>query len=276
MSNHRPRNQYESIFPAINDVTSPEQHNLAVLYGTSNEDEYRALAFQVTRTLRRVERLTEPVSVPGDDVVPFGILTEDGHASQVGAAGDDIFRIGSARDSSIEEYGFGITVEGPDPEDIYVGIEPHGDRPIMGVQGDDDDRARGFSAASLDVRGGVSADLTTTQTGQFATTALSENPDRQGTLRIDSRQDGRNNFRFGFKNTSGTDAQVYVHGMGSAYRVRQVSDAETVRDLVTPGGIAARPLTYGAFANDRPNLPRPWTDYIVTVLEDELIPPLSL
>lgn len=273
MSSQRARNQYDSVFPAVNDVTSPEQHNLAVLYGTSSASQYRALAFQITRSMRRIERLPTPITVPAGGTVPFGILTSDGHATQADTGGTDIFHIGTARDSTIEEYGFGIEVDGVDASDVYIGIEPHGGNPIMGVQGDDDDRARGFSADSLDVRGGVSADLTLTQASQYATTALSENPDRQGTLRIDSRQDGRNNFRFGFKNTGTADATVTVHGMGSAYRVRQVTDREAVRDMVTPGGIASRPVTYGSFSNDRPNLPRSWTDHIVTVDANELVPP---
>lgn len=268
------RYTYDSPYPAITDVTSEELHNLCVLYGTSTDDVYRVLAFQVARTVRRIERLGQTMTVSAGEEVPFGTITSSGHTRLGGGpSSDDIFRIGENRDSTIEELGIGFTTN-QDDSDLYVAYEGASGEPVIGVQGDDADRARGFDETVFNERGAVTADLTTLTNFQYPTTALSEHPQDQGIIRFDSRDDGRNTFRFGFFNSGTADAEVSIFGMGQTYRVRQVTDASVVRNMVTPGGIPSRTITYGGFENSTPNLPSAWTNSVTTVDRGELLPEL--
>ena len=269
------RNTYDSPYPGIVDVTSPEMHNICVLYATSDDDRFRVLGFQIARTVRRIERLPVTMTIPAGNEVPFGTIAADGHPRLGGSsASDDIFRIGENRDSTIEELGIGLSVDGADASELYVAYEGASGDPVIGVQGDDTDRARGFDEGSFNERGAVTADMTTIEGYEYPTTALSEHPKTQGLLRFDSREDGRNTFRFGFHNTSNSDMDVNLYGMGQAYRVRQVTDSSVIRNMVTTGGIPARNVTYGGFDNATPNLPSPWTNSIITVDRTELLPDL--
>lgn len=265
--------QYTSPFPGIHDVTAQEGENLVLLYGHSDDDVYRALGFQVTRGIRRIERLPGTIDIPAGDSLDFGTLTASGHSRQ-GASGNDIFRIGENRDRTIEEYGIGVDVANANADEVLVAYEGASGESVIGVQGDESDRARGFDVGNFAERGAVTADLTTLDSVAYPTTAVSPNPLDQGVIRIDSREDGRNSMRFGFDNTSTSEAQLSVYGIGQAYRVRQVQDQQTVRDMVTPGGTSARPVTWGGFENSTPNLPREWTNYQVTVQSRDLVPPL--
>lgn len=265
-------NHYESAYPGISDVTSPEMHNICLLYGTSDDNTFRVLGFQIARTIRRIERLPVDITLDAGQEVPFGTIVADGH-TRLGATGsDDIFRIGENRDKTIEELGIGVTVEGADPSNVYVAYEGASGEEVIGVQGDDADRARGFDEERFDERGAVTADLTTVDGFEYPTTALSEHPKNQGIIRFDSREDGRNTFRFGFYNEDSSEATVSLFGMGQSYRVRQVTDAAVVRNMVTPGGVPARNITYGGYENTTPNLPSAWSDSVITVEESELLP----
>lgn len=268
------RNTYDSPYTGIGDVTSPELHNICVLYATSDADRFRALGFQIARTVRRIERLPVSLSIEAGGEVPFGTLVSDGHTRMGATSSDDIFRIGENRDKTIEELGIGVNVDGVDASDLYVAYEGASGEAVIGVQGDDGDRARGFDEERFDERGAVTADLTTIEGHKYPTTALSEHPKNQGIIRFDSREDGRNTFRFGFYNSGSAEATVDVFGIGQAYRVRQVRDESVVREMVTPGGVPSRNLTYGGFDNSTPNLPGAWTDSIVTVGRSELLPEL--
>lgn len=267
-------NQYTSPQPGIYDVTAQEGDNLVLLYGHSDSDTYRALGFQVTRGIRRIERMPVDITLAADTGIGFGTLTDSGHTQQ-GANGNDIFRIGENRDQTIEEYGIGVNVSGVDGSELLVAYEGASGDPVIGVQGDDTDRARGFGVDAFPERGAVTADLTTIPDIDFPTTSLSPNPLDQGVIRIDSREDGRNTMRFGFHNSGTAEATISVFGIGMAYRVRQVTDTQTIKDMVTPGGVSARPVTWGGFDNTTPNLPRDWTDYTISVRERELVPPLN-
>lgn len=269
------RNSYDSPYPGIADVTSPEMHNICILYATSDDDRFRVLAFQIARTIRRIERLPTTIQIGADTEVPFGTIAEDGHTRLTGSsASDDIFRIGENRDSTIEEYGIGISVSGVNASEVYVAYEGASGDPVIGVQGDDSDRARGFDEGSFNERGAVTADMTTVSGYEYPTTALSEHPHNQGIVRFDSREDGRNTFRFGFYNSGSSQADINLYGIGQAYRVRQVTNASVIRNMVTPGGVPARNITYGGFDNATPNLPGSWTDSVATVNRTELLPQL--
>lgn len=258
------QNAYDSSYPAVQEVTSREYDNLVLLYGTSRTEEISALAFRVYRTQRRWERAQNPPSLDAqggtNDTLDFGYFGPQGHSEDVSQPGNEIFRIESERNQTIIEYGFEV-----EPDGVLTAVQTADGSPILGLRRGAE-RARGFGPSAFSERGAVDSSLTRVDSPEeLATTALSPNPDRQGLFRIDSKEEGRNPFRFGFANTTNGSVTVDVTGYGVAYDVRPIHDEDTVLDMLTPDGTPARRVTYGGFENTNPNLPRGWYDDRVTV-----------
>jgi len=255
-------NQYESVYPAITDVTSRERDNIVLLHGNSNENVYNALGFQVSRVQRRIERVTNQVSLApsGDagDSVGFGFIGENGHSQTVGDPGDEVFRIDTGRSSTIVEYGVAV-----DQDNVLVAVQNPNGETVMGLR-EGSSRARGFGPDDFPTRGAVeSVNTRTGGTHDVPTTALSETED-QGLVRIDSREGGANYFAFAFKNQANGAQNVTMTAMGTTYEVRPVTNTERVLDMVS-GQVNRRLLTYGGWGNTRPNLPAEWYDHRVEV-----------
>lgn len=249
-------NSYTGVYPHIYEVTNLPQQNIVLLYGNSNEDTYQAIAFRIKRAIRRREEVDNGPTVGADSTLSFGYFGEDGHSADVADAGEEVFRVDSNRDRTLVEYGFGFPENG-----VYVGVET-GEGDVVNGLGPGDDRDRGFSAADLDQRGGVLSDLTTVETQNAneaePTTALSEKPD-QGLVRIDSRENGNNPFRFAFKNITGGSITVNPIAVGMHYEVVPVIDRQQTLRMAA-GRETARLLTYGGLGNSKPNLPRKWQE----------------
>lgn len=264
-------NTYDSAYPAVIDVVSRNLDNMVLMYGNSQRQTYNAIAFQVTRSVRRIERLENEVTVPANDTVEFGYFGESGHSAVTSNAGDDRFRIETKTDRTIKEFGFAVLNDG-----VYVGVQTGDGETVTGLR-EDDERGRGFNAEDLVDRGGVEADLTyidsPTVTGDMAvpTTALSERA-QQGLIRIDSEQDGQNRFWFGFNNTTGNNEDITLIGLGTTYNIRVIEDEQTARDMLAGNGYNRRLVQYGPLGNTNPNLPRQWYDHTISVSGDQLTP----
>lgn len=262
-------NNYTSAYPAITEVFSRERDNLVLMYGNSNDRTYNALAFQILRTVRRIERVENAFSLADDETKSFGYFGTGGFSADTSAPGNEVFSIDAARANTIIEYGFSVPVDG-----VYVGVQV-GDGDTVNGLAEGSDRDRGYSAEDLRDRGGVLSDLTYLDSPTpsindgVPTTALSETP-RQGIFRIDSERDGDNPFYFAFDNQSGGAADIDVNGYGMAYEVRVVPEREKVKSMVAGKGYDRRLCTYGGFGNTNPNLPREWYDAVVTLGYDEL------
>jgi hypothetical protein len=263
--------QYDSTYRAVTEVVSPPREFLALVYGNSNDGTYNLLAFQVLRSVRRIERIENQFNIANTDTEGFGYFGEDGFSTNVGDAGNDVFRVDTERARTIKEYGFAVPQDG-----VYVGVQAGDGDAINGLR-EGGDRDRGFGPDDLPQQGGILSDFTyidsPTASLDFPmpTTALSPHPN-QGIVRIDSEQDGSNNFYFGFNNQSGGQVTIDVTGYGQTYDVRPIEDETVTREILAGEGYARRVLTYGGFGNQRPNLPRDWYDYRVAVGPGELTP----
>lgn len=256
------QNQYTGAFPTVYDVVSRPQDNIVLSYGTSDNNAISVLAFRVERAIRRIERVTNGPAIPDGDTVDFGYFGENGHSSDVSDPGDELFRIDANRNRTLVEYGFALPVA----DDVYVAIEAGDGKPITGFA-EGSDRERGFGVNELDQRGAPASQETYVvgdADTEVPTTRLSP-AHTQGLVRVDSRQDGNNPFRFGFKNNSGQQITANIIGMGTTYEVRPIYDEGTVLDMLEGDGYKRRLLTYGAFGNTKPNLPRDWNDAKTTV-----------
>lgn len=263
--------QYTSAYPAITDVLSRPRDNIVLLYGNSNTNTYNALAFQIVRANRRVERVEDAITISADSAQAFGYFGENGFSQTTTNPGNKVFSIDSERSSTIIEYGFAIPQDG-----VYVGVQTGDGDTINGLT-ETSDRDRGFSAGDLPTRGGILSDHTrvdaptATQTERVPTTALSETLDH-GLIRIDSEQQGDNPFYFGFYNATSASVTIDVTGYGYTYDVRPITDAQTVKQMVRGDGFNRKVVNYGAFGNTNPNLPREWFDYVTQVGPGELTP----
>lgn len=270
MADTHANNGYDSPYRAIQDVTNDEFSNLVLLYSDSQESAYRALAFQVTRTHRRIERLTTEPTLAADgnagDTLDFGYLGENGHQSDVSDPGDEILQVFSDRERTIIEYG--ISVE---PDGVLVGVQTPGNVNVFGVA-DSANRARGYGVDNLGQFGAIDSQYTRTDTpDEVPTTALSTNPD-QGIMRIDSDEDGRNPIRLALSNTTASQETVSIEAVGTSYEVRPVTNQQKVRDMVVGKGYDARVVTWGGEANLNPNLPQDWRDYVTDIASNKLLP----
>lgn len=254
MSDHNAT--YDSVYPAITDVTPDEIQNLVLLMGHSEDDKFSALAFRVFRTVRRTQEFTAAgPSVNDTNSLDFGYLGADGHEQDVSSPGEDILRIEGERDRTIVEYGIGSTASG-----IHLGVQTTASGSVItGLRDPAEGRARSISADDLADYAGVLSDHTLTDSPtSIPTTALSAHPS-QGIVRIDSKDQGNNPIRIGIENQSGSNAtDIDFEAVGQAYEVRPVRDGDVVRDMVAAEGFERRVLTYGGFENDRPNLPTDW------------------
>lgn len=256
------RHSYESAYPAITDVLSEETHNLAVLYGSTTGNEWRALAFQTNLVTRRTE-YAEINTISDGETVDFGIIQEDGHSGTGAASTDsssDRLRIDDNRSETIVEWGIGVT-----PDDVLVGLENPSGVDVHGVQGD---RGRGWDADSLDTHGGVLSQ-NTMYDEDVPTTALSPNAS-QGVVRIDSDEDGSNPIRVGFKNISDGEATIEVIAHGAAYHVTPITDKDVVEEYVFGDGVNRRTLTWGGPENTSPNIPDEWKDGRITLTSEDV------
>lgn len=266
--------QYESAYNAVTEVTSRELDNIVLLYGASRDEQLNALAFQVNRTVRRIERVTNGPTLAADgsagDTLGFGYFGENGHSEDVSDPGDEVFQIETDRSETLVEYGFAI-----DPDDVYVGVRTADDAPVIGLR-PGSTKARGFGAEDLEQYGGVLSNLTRTAISdsddELPTTALSPT-DRQGLFRIDSKQDGLNRFRFAFSNQANASQTVSATAIGQTYEVNVLQNEEDVLSLIDPAGPPARIVTWGGWDNTTPNLPSEWFNARVNLDVNEI--PLS-
>jgi hypothetical protein len=265
------RNKYESTYPAATDVFSRNWDNIVLTYGTSDRSAINVLAFQVARSVRRVERVFDAFSVADGSTKEFGWFGEDGFSRDTNSPGDEVFSIEQERDRTIQEWTFAVPQDG-----VYVGVQC-GDGDVLDGLAEGEDRGRGLSAEDLDQRAGVLSDFTyvdnpTVSTDSvMPTTALSEKTD-QGIIRIDSEQDGPNRFYFGFNNQSGGSQTIDVIGRARTYHVRPVQDETTVLDMLEGAGYNRAVVQYGPLTNTNPNLPRQWYNYRVQVDAGEIRP----
>jgi len=254
-------NDYTANYPSILEVLSHNQDNLVLMYGNSRSDTYNALAFNIKRSIRRVERVLNGPTIADTNTLDFGYFTPSGHSRNVTnpSSGDEVFRIDSGRGSTLVEYGFSV-----EPDGVYTGIQTGDGDTISGLT-PSDDRDVGFDVTNLSDRVGVLSDLTLTETsGGVPTTALSPRPD-QGIFKIDSDTNGTNPIRFAFENQSGGQVTVDVIGVGMAYEVEPVTDEQRARRMVRGEGLSRRVATYGGLDNTNPNLPTEWVPGKVTV-----------
>lgn len=260
---------YESAYPAITEVVSREFDNIVLLYSASDDSQVTALAFQINRTARRIERITNGPTLDADggadDTIDFGYFGENGHSEDVtGDPGDEVFQVDAERNETLIEYGFGVL-----PDGVLTAIRTADDAPVFGLRAGSN-KARGFGVSDLAQFGGVDSEVTRTAiTDELPTTALSPTP-RQGLFRVDSKQDGLNRFRFAFDNTTGAQQTVELTAVGQTYDVNIVENKEDVLDMVSPGGTPARLVTWGGFDNQTPNLPREWYNNRATISVDNI------
>jgi len=263
----KPHHSYDSTIPAITDVLSRPQDRIALVFGSSRDGEYNALAFHINRAVRRIERAEDVITLADGDTAGFGYVTPNGLSSD-GADGDDVFRVDADRAKTIVEYGFAIPQTG-----VYAGIQTGDGDDVNGIT-EGSDRDRGFNADNLPQQG-VLSDHTSldippgTLTEEIPTTALSATLDH-GLVRIDSKQSGDNPFYFGFNNQSGGQVTVDITGYGHAYEVEPIRDAAVVKDTVQSGN--RKVINYGGLGNTNPNLPSDWQNYKTTVGASELAP----
>lgn len=257
--------QTDDGFHPIPAVVSEEVDNLAVVYGDSNEDSWKVLAFKVNQINRRTQRVTNlPRLAPGG-TLDFGYLGENGHSQDVSDAGQDQLRIEDAQEETLMEFGVAVK-----PDGVLVGVQNPSGEEITGVQ--DSDRLRGYgpsNANSSDFEdfGALQSDVTYTER-TIPTTALSETPS-QGIVRFDQDEGNHNNTYFGFYNQRETDAELEVKVHGAAYKVSNVTDPQTVRDIYFGNGYRRRVLTYGGLQNYSPKRPQSWRSGEVTVNADD-------
>lgn len=261
-------NTYDASYPTIFDVASGNHTDLALVYGDSSKKTYSALAFQVVRGIRRFERVEGLLTLEDDESMEFGRVGEDGFSEDVSDPGSEVWRIDSQRSETVIEYTFAVPQDG-----VWVGLRTGDGDSLVGLR-EGDSRKRGFGASSLAERGAVLSDHTYIDTPSASlddaipTTALSPRRD-QGIVRIDSREDGENPFRFAFHNESGDEVDIDITGVGMSYHVRPYTSDEDVTRVLEDDD--ARLLTYGGFGNTNPNLPTDWYDYAVDVGPDELM-----
>lgn len=263
--------EYTSVHQAITEVESGPHSNIVLVYGTSSDDTYKALAFQIVRSVRRIERVENTVTLADTATQSFGWVGENGFSVNTGSPGDEVFSIQDARDRTIVEYGFAVPQDG-----VYVAMETGDGAQVSGLR-PGNLLSRQLDADTIDTRAGVLSDHTYVGTpassndDPIPTTALSERP-QQGMVRIDSEQDGANRFYFAFNNQSGGQVDIDIIGMGAAYDVRPIQDEQTVRAMLAGNGFDRRVLQYGGFDNTNPNLPRSWYNYAVDVGPGQQVP----
>jgi len=258
------RNSYTSEYPAFIDVQNRENQNIVILYGSSTDNEWKAMAVQTNQIVRRRERAIDIQSIDDQGTLDFGMLqdTSSGIQHEEDTTTDpsqDILRIDGNKDETLAEYAIGVS-----ETDVYVGIENAGSE-ILGLQGD---RERTESGVSDLDRHGIPSQLTLTNDHSLPTTALSPTPD-QGDVRIDSDDNGRNPTRIGLFNDSGgtLNPDVVVHG--AAYRVTHVADKGIVEDMAYGKGHNRRVLMWSGFENTSPNVPEPWKDGRITLTDED-------
>lgn len=269
------RQTYDSVYPSINDVVSRPQDNIVLVYGSTQKKTYKALAFQIIRAGRRIERVENLVTGLGDgETKEFGWVGEEGFSRDTSTPGKEVFRIESERNQTLVEYGITVPQDG-----VYVGLES-GDGDVVNGLREGGERERGYSASDLPVRGAPLSDTTSVPTPSYSseepvpTTALSPQPHQQGVIRMDSKQDGLNRFGFAFNNQSGGVVDVDLTAVGMTYDVRPIQDSATAKQMLSGNGYARRLVNYGGFNNTNPNLPRDWYDYVVDIGSGELTPPM--
>lgn len=263
---------YTSVHRAITEVWDGPQDNFVLVYGNSNKDTYNAIAFQIARAVRRVERITDAFSMNDNTAVDWGWFGENGFSQDVSDPGKELFRIAENRGSTIIEYGVAVPNDG-----VYVGVQLGDGDTVNGFR-EGDDRDRGIAGADLSQRAGVLSDHTyvdtpTTSTQDvIPTTAVSEAPN-QGLIRLDSQERGPNRMYFAFDNQSGGNVAVDVIAHGMTYDIRPIQDEQTVKEMLRDRGYDARKLTWGGFGNQNPNLPTNWVGARVDIGPNELVPP---
>jgi hypothetical protein len=262
-SNH----QYDSAYPAITDVLSEPFSNLVLVYGGRSGAVATAVAFQVGRTIRRVQRVSNPPTIVAGDTLDYGIIGDNGHENDVADYGKDIFRIETDRVHTIEEHGIAVN-----NSDVRVGVRSADGSDIIGLAEDDDRGGRGYSPSNFGEFGAVESELTTVEADELVpTTAVSENPD-QGLIRVDSKTGGNNPLRFGFENHGNADATLDMFSVGARYKVNAVTQTDRVRQMLAGQVPNTRVVMYGGLTNTNPNLPSEWYDHAVSLAEDEVLP----
>jgi len=267
MPDHSPPT-YDATYRTINSVTSREMDNLVLVYGNSNNNVWNALAFQIVRTRRRIERVTSGPTLAADgnagDTLSFGYFGANGHSTNATNPGDEVFQIDTERSSTIVEYGISVA-----PDGVLTGVRTVSDDAVSGSR-EGSDRLRGFGADNLQQYGGVESEHTRTDTPhEIPTTALAGSA-RQGLLRIDSDNDGLNRFSFAFDNTTASSVTVSVEAIGQTYDVVPVTDTARVKRMLRGNNVNRRLLTYGGFTTTNPNLPTDWYNYRARVGESDI------
>lgn len=265
------RNTYTSEYPAFIDVQNRENENIVILYGSSSDNEWRALALQTNQLVRRRERVGSLKTLADGDVTGYGMLQETSSGIQheddtTTDPSQDIFRIDSNKSETLAEFAIGVTTD-----DVYVGVENAGEV-ISGLQGD---RARRETQPDDLDRHGIPSQLTLTNETDLPTTALSGTPD-QGIVRIDSENNGRNPLRVAFNNeVAGAQRTVDVIVDGVSYRVTPVTDKGVVEDITYGKGHNRRVLTWSGFQNTSPNVPEPWKEGRIDITDEDVSSLLS-
>lgn len=264
--------QTETGLLPIPSVISQEMDNIAVLYGDSDDDSWKAVALKVNQINRRIDYINNLPDLDPGGTLDFGFFGEDGHSDAVSSPGQDQLRIESDVSQTLMEYGIGI-----EPDGVQVAVENPSGELVTGVQ--DADRLRGYqpeAANSSDFNdfGSVLSDHTMLPSG-IPTTALSETP-QQGLVRFDQSSDVHNNIYFGFRNTRENTVSLSATAWGATYRVTPVQDQQTAKDVVFgSNGIRRRVLTYGGLTNTAPNRPTEWKRGEVTLTGSDAINAVS-
>lgn len=254
-------------------VVSQEVDNIVLLYGSSTDEQWRALAFQVNQTNRRVQQYDQLPTLNPGGTLDFGFLGEDGHSQDVSQPGKDVLRVADERNETIMEYGIAVK-----PSGVLVGVENPAGELVSGIQ--DADRLRGFSPLDAsgnnpDFRdfGAAYAEHSHTDTA-LPTTALSPSP-RQGLVRFDRDDNSQNTIYFGFYNAREDPAALDLLAWGQTYKVTNVSSPQVVRRMYRGEGYKRRVLTYGGLQNHSPKIPSEWKGNEVTITTGDVNSSLS-
>ena len=243
-------NQYTSGYKNILDVMSREMDNIVLLNSQPANQTFQVWAFSINQVMRRVERIDNLPALGDGEALDLGYFGENGHSADPNVAdpGDDLLRIEAEETETIEELGIGVG-----PDNVYVGVESPPGAPLLGVRGD---RARGFDSDDFPTRGAIPSQYTRTN-DNIPTTALAAT-DEQGIIRVDSSENGRNRTYVGFYNDSGGQVTPSVDVFGASYKVTNIADRETIRDILFGNGYKRRVLTWGGLDNTSPNIPAGW------------------
>lgn len=246
-------NQYTSVYPSAVDVLSGPVSDVALLWADPNREQFKAVTAEVSRTVRRVERVRNLPSIASGSGLAIGYLGENGHSEDVANPGDDRLRVSDgAERHEIQELALGV----PEAGLLVATANPLDEDLLAGV---DDRRVRGVDPADFSTRAAIPSELTVAA-NDWPTTALSARQD-QGLVRVDAPNDegGLNRIGIGFLNTTANSITPTVNVYGLTYRISAISEAETAKNVLF--GNTNRPtrrLMYGGLESFSPGLPDDW------------------